>query len=408
MRRVVLHDIDSQIPNLALMKLSAHYRRMGWAVHLRRDRPGRPSPPLPSAELHLASAVFHRDSSARRLNRLRQIYGDRLEAGGLGVSLRSRLAPEADALFPDYDLYGHTAYALGFLTRGCNKRCPFCVVPAKEGRLKRLANSFDDFVPPGQRNVMLLDDNLLAFPGVEDLLDEMIRRNYAVNFSQTLDIAYLNERRYRLLRRIDYQSARFNNRMIYFSLNYPRTIRQFQERREMLRGFGEDCVTVVCIYGFDTRLSQDYERFYWLRRLRLIPFFQEYWPLAGVPSRLPANFFDLDLNQMIRLTFRSNGYNWEKYLRWLNRLYFERFGRFYRPLVETIFRYNNKPRYEWYRARPQWLTDELYRDFRSQPPHGMSFKSTRGQGHHRPRNTPHGIRNLLPRLSRVSEAIDRL
>jgi len=29
------------------------------------------------------------------------------------------------------------------------------------------------------------------------------------------------------------------------------------------------------------------------------------------------------------LTFRSNGQNWEKYLRWLNRLYYETFGRYY-------------------------------------------------------------------------------
>ena len=28
----------------------------------------------------------------------------------------------------------------------------------------------------------------------------------------------------------------------------------------------------------------------------------------------------MDLDRVIRLTFRSNGQNWEKYLRWLNRL----------------------------------------------------------------------------------------
>jgi hypothetical protein len=78
----------------------------------------------------------------------------------------------------------------------------------------------------------------------------------------------------------------------------------------------------------------------------------------------------MDLNQMLRLTFRSNGYNWEKYLRWLNRLYFETFGRFYRPLVEVIYRYNNKHRLQWYLDRGECMTDELYRDFRQQSPSG--------------------------------------
>jgi hypothetical protein len=392
---VVLHDIDSRIPNLALMKLSAHYRGAGWDVRLHRPRAGERTWRLPTGERHYASAVFHTDLSRRRLARLREYYGDRLEAGGSGVSLSDRLPAEVDALFPDYGLYGHTGYAVGFLTRGCNKRCPFCVVPAKEGRLKRLASSFDGFVPREQRRVMLLDDNLLSFSGVDELIEEMIRRDYAVNFSQTLDIAYLTDRLYPLLRRVDYQSARFSNRMIYFSLNYPGTIRHFRDRRAMLRGFGEDCVTVVCIYGFDTSLHQDYERFFWLRRLRLIPFFQEYWPIAGVPNRLPEDFFDMDLTPMLRLTFRGNGYNWEKYLRWLNRLYFERFGRFYRPLVEVIYRYNNKPRLAWYRERPWLMTDELYRDFRDEPPAGVAFAASWTGIGGDSRRTPHGLRELM-------------
>ena len=146
-------------------------------------------------------------------------------------------------------------------------------MPAKEGRIKLRANSFDDFVPPGQRNVLLLDDNLLSFEDVKTLLREMIDRRYAVNFSQTLDIAYLDDAKFELLRRIDSRNARFNKRMFYFSLNFLPTVRLFNERRSMLKAFGKDRVGVVCLYGFDTTLRQDYERFLCLRRLRLIPFF---------------------------------------------------------------------------------------------------------------------------------------
>ncbi len=398
MKRAVLYDVDSRIPNLALMKISAFYRRQGWSVFLLRGRASAP-PRFIAAERYFASAVFYTDTSFKRIRQLQAVYGGQLQTGGSGVSLETRLPPEMDGFFPDYALYRHTRYAVGFLTRGCNKRCAFCVVPAKEGRIKRLAQSFDDFVPAGQRNVLLLDDNLLAFSGVSELLREMIRRRYAVNFSQTLDIAYLDDEKYQLLRQVDYQSARFNNRMIYFSLNYPRTVRQFQERRAMLKGFGEDCVTAVCIYGFDTRLSEDYERFFWLRRLKIIPFFQEYWPIAGVPSRLAEDFFDMDLAPLLRLTFRSNGYNWEKYLRWLNLLYFRTFGRFYEPLIETIFRYNNKARHSWYRDRPGWLTRELYRDFRGWPPDAApTWSDLLDKTRHRSRS-PHGLIDVLRTLA---------
>ena len=362
MSRIVLFDLDSRIPNLALMKLSTYYKRQGWEVMLSRK------PTHIDASRHLASTVFHTSSSQKRLDKLRSLYGDRVEVGGTGIDLTRRLPSEVEACFPDYGLYGHNRYAVGFLTRGCNRRCAFCVVPDKEGSVKRASASFADFVPPGQRNVMLLDDNLLSFEGAETLLKEMEERRFAVNFSQTLDISHLSERLYDRLLRVNYQNARFTRNRIYFSCNYPGTISHFMARRDMLKGFGRDAVCVVCIYGFDTSLSQDYARWKMLRRLQLVPFFQEYWPIPGVRSRLPANFFDMDLNEVIRLTFRSNGQNWEKYLRWLNRLYFRQFGRYYRPLVEIIYRYNNKQRVFRYLNDPKTLSCVLYRTYVSETP----------------------------------------
>ncbi len=332
-KTVVLHDVDGRIPNLALLKLSTFHRQQGWHVVLSRARNGaRPAFRL-DADKHLASVVFRTPASARAVGQLQALYGDRIEFGGSGVDLGKRLSPEVETCFPDYSLYDHKHYALGFLTRGCNKRCDFCVVPEKEGRLKRQAASFDDFVPDGQRNVLLLDDNLLAYPGVEDLLGEMIARRYAINFSQTLDIAYLDEARFRLLCQVDSRNARFTKRLIYFSLNHPRDIRHFEKRAGLLnKGY--------------------------------IPFFQQYWPIAGVPDRVPEDYFDMDLNAMIRLTFHTNGQNWEKYLRWISTRYFQRYGRYYRPLIEILHRYNNRHRIEWFRMNPACLSDELYRDHR--------------------------------------------
>ena len=100
-----------------------------------------------------------------------------------------------------------------------------------------------------------------------------------------------------------------------------------------------------------------------LRRLMLVPFFQEYWPVPGVPPRVPQQFFDMDLDRVIRLTFRSNAQNWEKYLRWLNRLYFATYGRYYLPLVIIIYRYNNKAAIRRFLDRPELLTTRLYKSY---------------------------------------------
>jgi hypothetical protein len=50
-------------------------------------------------------------------------------------------------------------------------------------------------------------------------------------------------------------------------------------------------------------------------------------------------------------------------LRWLNRLYFKTYGRYYLPLLQVIYRYNHKEGIERYLARPQLCTKELYRRY---------------------------------------------
>jgi hypothetical protein len=74
---------------------------------------------LPRAETMLASCVVSTAPSAMRVEILRCRYGANLQVGGSGVDLRLRLAPEIEALAPDYSLYPELEdRALGFLTRG--------------------------------------------------------------------------------------------------------------------------------------------------------------------------------------------------------------------------------------------------------------------------------------------------
>lgn len=92
-------------------------------------------------------------------------------------------------------------------------------MPRKEGDLKEDYATFDEFVPSNQQNVMLLDANLLASRNAFAMLEEMIRRNYRVNFSQTLDISYLTDDVVSLLLQIQSVNSRFSKPMYYFSCN---------------------------------------------------------------------------------------------------------------------------------------------------------------------------------------------
>ncbi len=355
--KIVLYDIDSKIPNLALMKLSSFYKSQGYHAQLSRKSEWIP------AQLYFASTVFNSERSLHQVEKLVTMYGDHIAVGGSGVDLKTTLANEIDCCFPDYSLYAHTRYALGFLTRGCNKRCTFCLVPKKEGRLQPDYSTFDDFIPKDQQNVMLLDNNLLVAPNIHDLLEEMIKRQFNINFSQTLDIQYLVDEIYPKLKMVNSVNSRFSRKMIYFSCNTVKQAKWFIQKSDMLKGFGKGQVTAVIMFGFNTRLSQDFAILKIMKKLGVTPFVQEYRPISGVPARIPEDYFDMDLDELTKFRIRTNGQNGEKFLRYVSKLYFNRHGRYYLPILKAIYRYNNKSRLQYFMDRPDLLSVEMYKRY---------------------------------------------
>jgi hypothetical protein len=80
--------------------------------------------------------------------------------GGTGYDIASKLPDEVDAMQPDYSLYGIEDVSYGFLTRGCVNKCPWCIVPKKEGAVSVYRDI--DEVANGRKNVILMDNNILA------------------------------------------------------------------------------------------------------------------------------------------------------------------------------------------------------------------------------------------------------
>ena len=342
---ILLVDVDGRIPNVALMKLSAFYRRAGYRTQLvRGDRWD-----VDSAEQVYASCVFNCASSLRRVQKLRERFGDVLKIGGSGLDLKLRLPPEIEEIPADFSLYREMGdKAIGFLTRGCPFQCPFCVVPQKEG-MPRQVSGLDELLQNRTR-VVLLDDNILAHPRADDFLSEMAARNLEVNFNQTLDLRLVNQERAGLLRRINCRNYRFSRSNCHFSLN---NTDHFEAIRRIYGYFGFqnriDNVEFVCMYGFDTTLAEDVERFRFLRSLPgAYVFVQQYRPIPNGREAELLGFFDDQaddlIDQLIKICFPQNMKSMEQYYRWLSRLYFERFGKLHMPLVDTIFRYNLRDR----------------------------------------------------------------
>jgi len=342
---VLLVDVDGRIPNLALMKLSRWFRNQGCGVRLVRHDNWQ----VDQADVVYASCVFTFPVSQRRVRMLRRKFGDALHLGGSGVDLKLRLPEEIEAGLADFDLYpAMEGKAMGFLTRGCTRQCPFCLVPVKEGLPRRVADL--DELLQGRRKLVLLDDNILAFSEAEALLEEMAARKIQVNFNQTLDIRLVDAYRASLLRRIRCSNYAFTRNIYHFSLNDLNDL-DIVRRNYELFGFRprRDNVEFVCMYGFNTTLAEDVRRFRFLRSLPgAYVFVQEYRPVLNGAQADLDNFFGPDpdrlIDQLIRIVFPQNMKSMEKYYRWLSRRYFETFGCLHQGLVDTIFKYNHRAR----------------------------------------------------------------
>jgi hypothetical protein len=245
--KVLLIDIDSKIPNLALMKLSKWHKQQGDRVFL--NRCGFP-------DITYVSCIFRQNAGKTTF------YPD-AKIGGTGISLNTALPDAIEHIMPDYDLYG-CDFSIGFASRGCIRSCEFCVVPQKEGSIRDNA-PLSEFLGPRHRKIMLLDNNLLAAPSARDVLHELAERRLLVNFNQGLDIRLVTDEFAELLAACDYRSRKFIDPRLYFAFDDPRiedaVIHGLE--RVIAAGIKAYQIMVYILVGFNTSLTD-------LRRIEVV------------------------------------------------------------------------------------------------------------------------------------------
>lgn len=255
---VSLVSVDSKIPNLALMKLSAYHKANGDHVTLFNplfDRPDR----------IYASKVF-----STTPDYLYFPTGIEIIYGGTGYNLTTTLSTDIETMYPDYELFG-CDYAMGFTTRGCINNCSFCVVPQKEGKIRAVGDIYDFW--RGQERLMLLDNNLTALPDHFKLVvGQIIKERVKVSFSQGLDIRLLNEEMANLLSKVRLW------KQIHFAWDDVRSENSIRQGIDILKrsGIALYNVTFYVLIGFNSTPIEDLYRVEVLKSLGVNPFVMPY------------------------------------------------------------------------------------------------------------------------------------
>lgn len=263
--KIGLIDVDGHnFPNLALMKLSAWHKAQGddvewWWGFGDYDRV-------------YMSKVFDETYSQ---DVPEPMNAREIIKGGTGYGMDNKLPYEVEHSFPDYSLYPKftkdTAY--GFLSRGCPRGCPFCIVKDKEGLISHKVADLYEFWN-GQKNIVICDPNLLACPEHMDLLGQLADSKAWVDMNQGVDARLLTEKNIAALNMIRMKNIHFawdlmgQSKKVIDGL----TLYKEQGKKNAHGSFG----TVYILTNYNTTMDENLYRIYKVRDLGYNPYVMVY------------------------------------------------------------------------------------------------------------------------------------
>lgn len=285
-KRIAIHDADgTKFPNLALLKLIAWHRQCGDVVERFM--------PLYEYDTVYSSKVFSWTPSNYYLpaNTIK---------GGTGYDIHGNLPDNIEHICPAYDFAG-LDYSLGFLTRGCIRSCPWCVVPQKEGELRAHAD-IEEFLR--HRDVILMDNNILAHDHGIQQIEKMARLGVRVDFNQGLDARLIDKQIAKRLAKLKWLKP------VRLACDKTSQMKVVGNAVKVLRSAGVKPQNYFC-YVLVQEIDDALERVEFLRSLKVRPFAQPYREIrsAKEPAKILKHFA-----RWVNHTATFETVSWDKYL----------------------------------------------------------------------------------------------
>jgi hypothetical protein len=286
-----LLDNGTRHPNLALMKISGYNKEQGHSVTLLDSYIG-----LNSYDKVYISRVFTFTRVPEGITSLPNVV-----VGGTGFfeDGGENLPYEIEHHMPDYDLYKDYAngeidkgrnknavsdylyYSIGFTTRGCFRKCPFCVNKKYDKAV--IHSPVNEFYDPNRPYIYLCDDNFLAFSGWESILDDLEATGKPFQFRQGIDVRLMTDKKAKRLSNTKYHGD------FIFAFDRLEERELIEEKLKLWKRYSIKTTKlyVLCAYNSQDEhdIADTFERIKTLMKYGCLPYIMRYESYKNSPWR---------------------------------------------------------------------------------------------------------------------------
>ena len=296
---------NHRFPNLVCEKLSAYWKEHDAEVMLLTDYEW----DINDFDAVYVSKVFTDTSVPDWIRET-----DKIHIGGTGFYFDKapNLPDEIEHHMPDYNLYDdwiekvvdaackekikaneafnessfrvqfreYKDYSIGFLTRGCFRKCGFCV--NKKYDHVFLHSPLDEFYDETRNKICLLDDNFFGCPRWKDLLEKLIATGKRFKFKQGLDERLLTDEKCKLLFSGSYDGD------FTFAFDNIKDYDLIKNKLEMIRQYTDSkYIKFYVLVGFESTTIEDVEnafkRIELLMRYHCVPYIMRFQNKNSTP-----------------------------------------------------------------------------------------------------------------------------
>lgn len=249
--RIGLIDIEPKIFNTALMQIACYHKQRGDTVEWWTSLTDRQFD-----HIYCSSIFDYTDKSE---------VPERTICGGTGFDVSSRLSQAIENSQLDYSIYPKCDRSFIWFSRGCNRNCPWCVVPVKEGKIHPVRRKA---LNPKGKYIVVMDNNFFANPEWQNAI--WFLEDYPVDI-QGVDARTLTEEKCKALNGL----RRWKKKQIKIAWDDPNINLEPKLRKitQYIKPYKLMCYVLI---GFSSSKAQDLHRVETLRRLGIDPFVMPY------------------------------------------------------------------------------------------------------------------------------------